>query len=387
VTFRSPKVTLLVQRIGPYHHARFQAACSGGALTIIEFRVNSQVYAWDEINDSSAYVRTRADTPSQIIEQLERFQPDVLVCVGYADHEIHHAMRWAAEKRVAMVVCSDSTADDEPRAWWKERLKREIVGLFSAGIVAGVRSADYLVSLGLERDRLFTAWDVVDNDYFAEAAGAGQKREPSSPYFLTVARFVRKKNLERLLRAYARYVSAAGDLAWPLVLSGDGELRPELAAQVEAAGLLNRVRFTGFAQYGQLPEHYAGAGAFILPSLSDQWGLVVNEAMASGLPVLVSERCGCAPDLVVDGENGFVFSPTDVSQMSTILSRMANLSAERRDRMGGRSREIISRFNLEAFARGLWQAAEKAVNVRKFPSRRGRAALAALLLGAKFRRR
>jgi len=287
-----------------------------------------------------------------------------------------------------MVVCSDSTREDEPRVWWKERLKRELVKLFSAGLVAGTRSADYLASLGLGRDRLFTAWDVVDNAYFAKEAQRIRDAAPAAePYFLTVARFVPKKNLAGLLRAYAQYVTTAGETAWPLVLSGDGELRAQLGEQVEMEGLAQCVRFAGFVQYGQLPELYAGAGAFILPSLSDQWGLVVNEAMASGLPVLVSERCGCVPDLLMAGENGLVFSPIDTAGMSAALSRAANLSAGQREQMGKRSQEVVSHFGLDAFAGGLWRAAEKAITAPKASSRLGRAMLATVRTTTKLRHR
>ena len=378
MTSQAHRATLLVQRIGPYYNARFQAAATEqGELTVIEYRTVDQIYAWDEVRESSSYGRLRADTSAQLIDQLECSQPEVLVCVGYAVREIHHAMRWAARKGVPMVLCSDSTAQDEPRVWWKERIKRELVRLFSSGLVAGTRAADYLASLGFERARLFTAWDVVDNAYFAE--GARRIREAnkaSQPYFLTVARFVPKKNLGGLLRAYARYVAIAGDAAWPLVLSGDGELRSQLAAQIQAAGLSNRVRLPGFVQYGQLPELYAGAGAFILPSLSDQWGLVVNEAMAASVPVVVSEQCGCSSDLVVDWETGFRFSPTDEGKLAEIMVRVATMDDSTRRSMGDMAAKRVGVYSLQAFSDGLWWAV---VEAKKRPSPRAR--VSALLLG------
>jgi 1,2-diacylglycerol 3-alpha-glucosyltransferase len=94
-----------------------------------------------------------------------------------------------------------------------------------------------------------------------------------------------------------------------LVVCGDGDLRPRLHALARELGLEQRVHWPGFVQYPDLPVYYALADAFILASTIEPWGLVVNEAMACGLPVLVSDRCGCAPDLVPEGQNGFTFKP------------------------------------------------------------------------------
>jgi 1,2-diacylglycerol 3-alpha-glucosyltransferase len=136
-------------------------------------------------------------------------------------------------------------------------------------------------------------------------------------------------------------------------VSGAGPLEEKLRAQVRTAGLDDRIHFPGFLQYHELPRLYARAGALVLASLSDQWGLVVNEAMAAGLPVLVSERCGCAPDLVENGGNGYTFDPQDVAGLAILLGRMAASSAESRRAMGRRSSELVARVSLEAFAKGV----------------------------------
>ena len=119
-------------------------------------------------------------------------------------------------------------------------------------------------------------------------------------YFLASARFVPKKNLLRLLEAYAGYRRRAGADAWHLVLLGDGELRGDIERRSALPDLAGAVILPGFRQYDELPAYYGLARAFVHASTTEQWGLVVNEAMAAGLPVLVSDRCGCAPDLVED---------------------------------------------------------------------------------------
>jgi glycosyltransferase involved in cell wall biosynthesis len=356
-------VAFLVQRVGPYHHARLctWAALRPGAAKVIEFRPTDAVYAWTSVKAEGADLRQETHSGEELCRTLDELQPQAVVCVGYADPEIHRAMAWALRRRVPLVTCSDSTHDDEPRFWAKEAFKCRIVAAFDAALVAGSRAHDYLESLGLPMDRRFQPWDVVDNAHFERGADLALANEPASRgrlklphrYFLCVARFVPKKNLLRLVEAYARYAMQAGHEAWSLVVAGAGPLEPELRASVAAAGLKPQVHFPGVLQYHDLPAYYGLAGAFVLPSVSDQWGLVVNEAMAAGLPVLVSSRCGCAPDLVREGENGFTFDPKNVPQLAELLTRLTQPGEGRRAAMGQRSREIIKAFSPEAFAAGL----------------------------------
>jgi glycosyltransferase involved in cell wall biosynthesis len=125
-------------------------------------------------------------------------------------------------------------------------------------------------------------------------------------------------------------------------------------------GLEGAVLMPGFKQYDELPAYYGLAGAFVLGSTEEQWGLVVNEAMAAGLPVLVSRRCGCAPELVRDGENGFTFDPHDASGLAVLMTEMA-ADADARAAMGRASRRTISHWAPETFGLNLWKAAGAAM--------------------------
>src|SRR5207249_5035240 len=157
-------------------------------------------------------------------------------------------------------------------------------------------------------------------------------------YFLASARFVEKKNLTSLIRAYAEYRDRLKGIGvtdpgykgapWDLVLLGDGPLRETLNAQLSTLNLHSHVHLPGFKQYDELPVYYALANAFVHASTTEQWGLVVNEAIASGLPVIVSERCGCVPELVQG--NGFTFDPMDEHELASLLFRMATLSDDDR---------------------------------------------------------
>jgi glycosyltransferase involved in cell wall biosynthesis len=119
------------------------------------------------------------------------------------------------------------------------------------------------------------------------------------------------------------------------------------------------VHLPGFKPYDELPVYYALANAFVHASTSEQWGLVVNEAIASGLPVIVSNRCGCAPELV--NGNGFTFDPTNEHELTARLLEMASLSDDERKHLGDISYRIASNFAPERFGEGLERAASMAI--------------------------
>ena len=221
------------------------------------------------------------------------------------------------------------------------------------------------------RSSIQLGYDVIDNDHYASRADEARSNPALRAvyalpphYFLASARFIAKKNLFALIHAYALYreKKPSNADAWHLVVLGDGELRPKLEGLIKERGLGDHVHLPGFRQYAELPIYYGLAGAFILASTSEQWGLVVNEAMACGLPVIVSERCGCVPDLVHDGRNGFVFNPHDVDALATLMATIAS-DANRRAIMGLAGREIISRWTVEAFGIGLREASKAALHV------------------------
>jgi glycosyltransferase involved in cell wall biosynthesis len=145
-----------------------------------------------------------------------------------------------------------------------------------------------------------------------------------------------------------------------LVILGDGPLRERLEATRDKLGLNSHIHFPGFKQYDELPAYLGLAGAFIHASSTEQWGLVVNEAMASGLPVLVSNRCGCAPSLLKEGINGFAFDPADASEIAAAMLRMSTMPEAERLQFGRASESIVGDVGPEQFAIGLVSAAEAA---------------------------
>jgi 1,2-diacylglycerol 3-alpha-glucosyltransferase len=361
-------ILFFLRRIGPYHHARFSEAAKLVNLVAVQTRPSSQEYAWDfkptgsysiesfdPITDPEHGLRGTALVIS-VQRTIDKHKPDVIVNTGWADAEYNEVVIQAAKGRLPLVVISDSRYEDEPRKFYKEWVKKLLIRSYSAALVAGSASRKYAVALGLDPASVFQPWDVVDNNYFKPLAKSPLTSESG---FICVARFITKKNHSRLLDAFAAYRNGGG--LHKLTLLGNGELEDTLRRQCDALGIASHVAFAGFAQQESLRQYLHNSIALILPSTSDQWGLVVNEGMASGIPVLVSRECGCAADLVRDSVNGFIFDPFDISSIVEGMNRIDRLSEQELADMGNAARETIVQWSLQAFASGLVDACTYAI--------------------------
>ena len=371
---------------GPYHLARLRAlanrlAALGGRLIAYETASVERLYPWETERGAEPFEWVTL-CPGQALESLprsacvralrealERDRPDAVATAGYFRSESLAALRWARRSGRPAILMSESQAIDHPRVWWKETIKSRRVRRYSAALVGGTRHRDYLIRLGMPRDRIALGYNAVDNDAFARSAADarcaadGRRGLPSAPYFLAVNRFVAEKNLPRLVQAFASYRRACRDaLPWDLVLCGDGSGEAEVDAAVRQSGCAGAIHRPGFLQAGTLPRWYAFASAFVHPSLMEPWGLVVNEAAACGLPLLVSDRAGCVETLVPEGEatTGARFDPRDVDEIAQRLQWVATLPESERGAMGRRAAELVSRWGPDRFARGMIEAWEMA---------------------------
>ena len=296
-------------------------------------------------------------------EFLDRLEPAVVCVNGWGLRGAAGVLSWCLKNGRPAVIVSESTRGDAPRVAWKEFLKAQFVNLCSSGIVGGTPHAAYLNILGMPPSRIFKGYDVVDNQYFGIGSQEARRQPqearlkfgiPQQSYFLACARFEPKKNLARLIRAYNRYRAKCRD-AWMLVILGDGRLRSELEELIHSINLAEHVLLPGAKPYSDLPAWYGLAECFVHASSSEQWGLVVNEAMACNLPVVVSDRCGCATDLVQTGANGITFDPLDENAMADALLRISSDCTDR-FQMGKESRRIVSAWSPEKFASSLEEA-------------------------------
>ncbi|MFN0130102.1 MAG: glycosyltransferase [Verrucomicrobiales bacterium] len=378
-----PRVAICFWRLGPYHHARLEAAARLMEVEAIEFVGHDDVYSWDLVDGARGFRRStlqatydgsrsaRRRAVEKMDATLSRVRPDVVAIPGWALPDALMALIWCRRHRTPAVLMSESTAWDSPRHPLKECLKRRVVGQCSAALVGGSSHVEYAVDLGMPRDAVWSGYDVVDNAHFAQGAEAARTSAPAHrqrlgldrPYFLASARFLPQKNLMGLMEAFALSLGcdAEHDHGWDLVILGNGPLRGALEARRGELALIGRVHMPGFVQFPELPTYYGLASAFVHVSTMEPWGLVVNEAMASGLPVVVSRRCGCAADLVRDGQNGFTVDPGNLPAMADLLREMTKATFPLLA-MAEASCRLIRDWSPSRFAEGLRHAADHAMN-------------------------
>jgi glycosyltransferase involved in cell wall biosynthesis len=271
--------------------------------------------------------------------ELAGFRPDAVGVGGWNQPAFWQASAYCRRHRVPLLVWVESTARDarsesRPLELAKRTLIRRAAGFF----VPGRASADYVRSFGVPEERIALAPNAVDAEIFGRAAVDRRGRENCT--FLYAGRLDEEKGLDVLLRAFAR---APGEL----ILAGSGSEESRLRALAD-----ERVRFLGPLDRDELPAVYAQADVFVLPSRSEPWGMVLNEAAAAGLPLVATDGVGAAHDLVEDGVNGFRVPVGDEAALATALTRLA-VDEPFRLAAGARSSELAVRFTPEAWADGV----------------------------------
>lgn len=371
-----PRVAILFHRFGPYHVSRLNRAAAQLDLCGVELSGTDRVYAWNGTEGEGSFRRAVVSPDidrepgravvRRVADTLGAMAPSVVAVPGWSHRGALAALLWCLRSGTPAVLMSDSTERDHRRRAWQEAAKRRIVALCGSAFVAGTRQRDYLARLGMPPARVCLGFDVVDNAHFSAGADRARQDEAATRarlslpgrYILTVCRFVEDKNVLGLIEAYDRYRIRARGGAWPLVIAGDGPLRPVIERMIADRNLGAQVHLPGFRQYQELPACYGLAGVFVLPSTMEPWGLVVNEAMAAGLPVLVSDRCGCADDLV--GRNGCRFDPSDPGILGDLLYHVTSDACDR-TAMALESRATIAAWTPDRFAAGLGDAVRLAL--------------------------
>jgi glycosyltransferase involved in cell wall biosynthesis len=374
----SRRLVILTEIIAPYRIPVFNALARRkefGLHVIFLAETDPAVRQWlvykNEIHFSHQILpswRWRAGKNRFLINRglwsaLNKLNPEVIICGGYSYPASWEALLWARRHRARFVLWSESNRQDARSGstvveWLKTYFVRHCDGFAAAGKTA----FEYLQLLGSSEASISTAPDAVDNCLFAtqaekvraDATAYRVRLGLPSRFILFVGRLVPEKGIFDLLEAYAKLEdilrSAVG-----LVFAGGGDSREELAHRAKRInpGL---VCLPGFAQREDLAGFYALAEAFVLPTHSDPWGLVVNEAMACGLPIIVSDVAGCAADLVEDGWNGYVVPARDPDTLSKAISSLLRQPQLRRQ-MSAHSLERIQNYSPEACANGLAAAA------------------------------
>jgi 1,2-diacylglycerol 3-alpha-glucosyltransferase len=372
------KTVILTEIIAPYRIPVFNAiaAMAGVDLHVIFLAETDRtlrqwrVYA-DEIRFSYEVLpswRWRAGTHSLLVNRgllsaLDAAAPQTVLCGGYNYPASWESLWWARRRNLRFVLWTESNERDKRSGRGSvEWLKRYFVSSCHAFVVPGKSSFAYLRTLGASDQLIFTAPNAVDNDFFATQAEKTRNSESEfrarlklpQRFILSVGRLVAEKGVFDLLEAYAKLESRVRSEVG-LVFAGDGVSKKELEEQAKRI-TPGTVCFPGFAQREDLAGYYALAEFLVLPTHSDPWGLVVNEAMACGLPIIVSSVAGCVADLVEDGWNGYVVPPRDMEKLSVAINSLV-LQPDLKREMSAHSLERIRDYSPEACARGLAAAA------------------------------
>jgi len=347
-----------------------EVAGAGGIYSFSQKRTSRQ--GWQVLFENAEVEDLRPSTISQaLFAKLDDLRPDVVLAGGIAFPSGATSVRWCRTRKRGVVIMDAVRALDVPRSRLVNAIKRRIYANVDAMLVPAPGHDASYVWWGIPPHRIFHGLNVVDNEWFARNAEAARKDtgplpfscRPQSPFFLGVGRQNPNKNWDCALQAYARYRSEAS-LPWDLVLVGDGPSRGALEHAV-AVRRIEGVHFVGFLTQEALCKYYAAAAALVLPSCRDAWPNVVNEAMACGLPVLVTNAAGCVPTIVKDGENGWSFDPHRPDDLATRMLALSRLEKSQLKAMGDKSREIVSHWGLERFVDGATEAIDACKSVRR----------------------
>ncbi len=335
MTRAGQKVVIVTNIVAPYKSILFDALHAKGVdVTVVYLAQTESIREWKLDPGSHPHIVLTASAEAvyqqsancfRLWLHLRTLNPRVLVVGGYARLEYWVGAVWGKVNGCRLLVLVESQLIDSQRHFLKEWIKRRFLQLCDGVLVDGIRHRSYALSLGMTDAQICVKRGVgpIDAAVWRDAVEREKAlvldRGQSGLAFLYVGRFAAEKALLDLLAAYA---TVPLHLNCSLTLVGDGPERSALAEYVKAKQL-RRVLLPGFQQPERLPYWYARGDIFVLPSIREPWGYVVNEAMAAGLPVLISSQCGCGPDLVEPGRNGFIFPSGDVTKLAKIMNDCA----------------------------------------------------------------
>jgi glycosyltransferase involved in cell wall biosynthesis len=296
---------------------------------------------------------------------IDASAPDAVLLMGWHARVQVRALAHCRRRGLPVIYRGDSNLASGPRGaralLWRTRTTA-LLRQFSAALSVGHRARLYLLTCGVDPTRIYASPHSVDNAFFAEHAAPwagedGRQRArasfgiaPEVPVLVFAGKLEGRKHPEALLEAAARL----GD-GTQVLFAGDGPERERLAARAAQLGVT--AHFAGFLTQRELPRAYRAGECLVLPSTTETWGLVVNESLAAGTPVVVSEACGCADDLVRQPAGGGVrFPPGDIPALADAVRRLRARRAGGED-LDATCRWTVSESTFAAATEGLVAAA------------------------------
>lgn len=294
---------------------------------------------------------------------VRKFKPDVVNVSGYYEPAMNIIIFYCRMVGIKVIISVDSTEEDKPNIWWKEAIKRFVVNRAQGFFCYGSKAAEYMFKFGVKPDQILLENNAVDNQTIASIyQEAYQNREVEKekydlrPYnFIYTGRLMAIKNVDNLLLAFSKLKTKD----WGLVILGDGAEGEKLRKYV-VDNNLEGVRFIEGQAWYNVPKFMALGDVFVLPSYSEPWGLVVNEAMICEMPVIVSNKCGSSHDLVKNGENGYTFNPYDTEELVGIMQKFVD-DLDIIKVFGKVSKEIIKKYSPDQVAQEMYAGFKKVI--------------------------
>jgi glycosyltransferase involved in cell wall biosynthesis len=302
------------------------------------------------------------DTP-QVARRIEEGRFDAVVVNGWNLLSYWQAIRAARRARIPVMVRGDSQLVTARGAWHrsaKRLVYPRLLKSFDAFLAVGLRNEDYYRHYGVAADRIYRSPHCVDNDFFAHAADAARRRPDDrrraagiaadAVVFTFAGKLIAKKRALDFLMALERTRRAHPEVRGLIV--GDGPLRAELEEYQRTHD--TGCTMVGFLNQLEIAQAYVAADALVLPSTGEEtWGLVVNEAMACGVPAIVSDEVGCAPDLIDEGRTGYTYPCRDVAALADRMTRIAARHPDERRAMGSLAEARIAGYSPQTAAAGV----------------------------------
>lgn len=280
-------------------------------------------------------------------------RPDIVYIGGYFHIAYWTALLWSKINNVKIMLEMDSNKFDHDRKYWKESIKSFFVKKCDFGLTYGELSKNYFIEQGMAKEKIVIKPNVSSSSLFYKANDLHKPHSMThEKYFIYVGRFSEEKNLKLLIECFYKAKHKVSDTLWGLLLIGSGPKESELLQLVQQLETKDIV-FPGFVDKNDLRNFYNHANVFILPSTREPWGLVANEAMMCGLPVVISNKCGCSLDLVK--ENGYLFDPYNEVELVEILFDYMQNSIDM-IMQSKKSLDIIKNFTPELASKRIYEA-------------------------------
>jgi 1,2-diacylglycerol 3-alpha-glucosyltransferase len=349
---KKESVLFIWDRIGDYHYARVKACeeVLGQDVYTADLAGTDALYKWNSIAKPRHTVLSAK--PAEQPDFTNRFRAFraiikkhsiTTVAMPYGRSEYHAFLLYARLKGIRTIIFSESWYS---RGFIKDTLKSILLKVLGNHFfVSGEHAFNHFTkNYNIHPNKIETGYSVVDNKHFHRKIFTGKK------YIICPARYSEEKNLSFLIRCYAKS-SIRG--TYTLRLIGEGPLRSRLQEEINALGLTENVQLTGWVSYEDLPKEYAGAALFVLPSKFEPWGLVVNEAMSAGLPIIISDTCGCKPDLLSEGANGWSINPENEDAFVERLNKFNTFEEKAVEILGKNSLQLIRSYSPETWAKSI----------------------------------